>query len=135
MSSAPPDPQTAERDEIAEWCGIRHPGTLPDERVPVEIYRSGGVVTCERSGQQPDPPWIVVANYELPDGRSAVLCHDACAEVLADAYGLEEGEALVLTLHRAGWTAQDIADDWQPKGYHAADAPELLSSATATVSD
>lgn len=135
MSAGHPDPETADRDEIATWCGIRNPRAIPEARVPVEAYRDGGLVACDRTGQEPDPPWIVVANYELPDGSAAVLAADAYAAVLAEAYGLDDGPAECLALHRAGWTAQDVASDAQPTGWHVADAPDLLAEAKSAVQE
>jgi hypothetical protein len=125
-----PDPDRASRGDIAAWCGIRNLERIEDWRVPADQYRHAGNVACSRSGQQPDPPWVVVARYELPNGDRAVMAHEVAAEEFQAAYGLTDGEAEALALHRAGWTARDLVDDWEVKEVHTADAPELLQEAT-----
>jgi hypothetical protein len=128
-----PEPQHATVEDIAEWCGIRNVERIPEWRVPVDQYRHAGSVACSRTGRQPDPPWVVVARYELLDGTRAVMTADRYAEELQAAYGLEQGEAVVLARHRAGWTARDLRQDWPADGHDHTKAEQLLEDAKAAV--
>jgi hypothetical protein len=128
----PPDPDDASPEEIAAYCGIV-PETAPPHTVPVERYRAHGQVWCSQSGRVPDPPFRVVARYQLPDGDRKILAHDSYAEILADHHALEETEAVALALHRAGWLAPDFRgiDSPLPSAQH--DAADLIKNAKAAV--
>lgn len=125
----PPDPAEATREDVAEYCGIERPAVAPDYAVPFEDYQVQGEVYCERTGRQPDPPWVVVARYELPDGDREVLSHEAYAEVLPDAHDLADEEAEALALHRAGWLEADLVQEFSPLGHHAVEADDVLQRA------
>lgn len=128
-----PDPARTDREEVADWCGIRNLGRVPDWRVPLDQYRVAESIACSQTAKQPDPPWVVVARYERPDGTRAVLCHEAYADALRNAHDLTKPESEALALHHAGWTARDLAHDWE--SHHSVEAEELLADAKASVSE
>ncbi len=133
MTVTKPDPETADRAAIAEWCGVRNPQTVPDGRVPVDSFRENGIVVCEQTGEQPDPPWVIVANYELPDGDDALLTHTAYADVLANRYGLDRGPARAYALREAGWTARDIRQDYHGERWNVNKAGEHIATAVDVI--
>lgn len=122
--------QPATREEVAGALGIRHPEVLEDWQVPVELYREqDGTVTCTRSGRPPDPPRVIVARYQLPDGEKRVLASQEYADILQWHYPLDEDEADALARHRAGWDALDLEETMST----VADLGDILASAKETV--
>ncbi|WP_254841116.1 hypothetical protein [Natronomonas marina] len=103
------DPQEADRETVAAYCGIERPAAVDDELIPLEAYRQqGGSVTCSRSGREPYPPETIVANYPLPNGGREVLSDAAYADLLADEHGLTDEEATALAYARAGWPTNEL---------------------------
>jgi len=100
----------ATREEVAEYCGIRHPGAVEEWRVPVDEYREAGIVRCKRTGREPDPLEEVVARFEWPDGGREILSHKVFAEELVDRYDLEGYAAEAYALNQTGWTAAELHD-------------------------
>ena len=79
-------------------------------RVPVDKYRDGGIVRCERTGREPNPLKEVVARFEWPDGGREILSHRMSAGELADRYGFEGYAAEAYALKQIGWTAAELHD-------------------------
>lgn len=112
------------RIEVAKTVGIRNPYSIDESVIPMENYiEKNGSVTCERTNQSPDPPETVIARYTLPTGDKEIITHRVYAKVLKNYYNLDDGEAEVLALHRAGWDIEDLTD------IVTRDPAEILSSA------
>jgi hypothetical protein len=135
-----PQPETppaeASLETVADYCGIRNPHAVA-AAVPLETYRGhGGRVACTVSAAEPNPPEVIVANYELPGGSRKVLAADAYADILQQHYPLDESEARALAYVRAGWAAQDlhgvVSDSRFDKAEIVQDAREALEKAGGT---
>lgn len=106
--------------EIADHCGIEPSGTEID-LVPVRQYRERGRVDCADCGEQPDPPWLVVAAFDDEKAR----CHECYALDLP----LPDDESEVYALYQAGWRVKELQQQFSPLGRRKSDAPELLRAA------
>lgn len=98
----------ASAEELAEWCGIDFKAT-DSKLIPVQQYQQTGFVASAESGAEPDPPHVVVANYELPDGSRRVLTSDEYAEILERETTLPEMQAKVHARRVVGQKPDEIA--------------------------
>lgn len=101
--SSPPDPDDATPEGVAEYCGIKY-DRAPVDLVPLQEYQETGTVRCDACGQQPDPPWVIVAKWDA----GPPICDECLGPELALNVGLKEEPTTAWLYARAGWTAREI---------------------------
>ena len=77
----------ATREEVAEYCGIRHPGAVKEWRVPVDEYRETGIVQG-RVASVPDrlERRAAVLRSEYTVAVITTTAHEAAVELTANSF-------------------------------------------------
>lgn len=104
----PPDPDTAERDDVAEYCGIKRYRN-PD-LVPLDQYTSDGFIRCSQTGAEPDPPYTVIANYPVENGERRILSNAAYADYVHEHTALARAQAPVYALLVVGYSHSEVGE-------------------------